>query len=131
MKKKIFTMIAGTVLVMAACNNAEEVKKQVDAENAAIQTLVDEKLGGLQEEVTKECDSIILAQATTISDSLTAAAKKGGVKPKPKPKPQPKAEEPKKEEPKTGNLGKKGDDKPAENLGKKTDQPAQNLGKKK
>lgn len=130
MKKRIFTIIAGTALVMAACNNAEEVKKQQDAENAAIQTLVDEKLGGLQEEVTKECDSIVLAQATAISDSLTAAAKKGGVKPKPKPKPQPKAEEPK-EEPKTGNLGKKGDDKPAENLGKKTEQPAQNLGKKK
>ncbi|MBP6732979.1 MAG: hypothetical protein KA149_13015, partial [Chitinophagales bacterium] len=59
MKKVFMKISAGTTLAvaiaLASCNNAEQVKKQVDEQNAKIQTLVDEKLNGLQEQVNTEC----------------------------------------------------------------------------
>ena len=117
-------------IALASCNNAEQVKKQVDAQNASIQTLVDQKLNGLQEQVNTACaakvDSLAAVAFATFKEEAAAAAKKGGKKPAVKPKPKPVVH--KKEEPK-GNTGKKAD-KPAENDGKKTTEPAQNLGKK-
>lgn len=106
---------AGTTLAvaiaLASCNNAEQVKKQVDEQNAKIQTLVDEKLNGLQEQVNAECaakvDSAANVAFAAYQEEQAAAAKKGGKKPVVKPKPVVKKEEPKKEEPKkidvTGN----------------------------
>ena len=95
---------AGTTLAVAialtSCNNAAEVKKQVDEQNAKIQTLVDEKLNGLQDQVNAECttkvDSLANVAYTAWLEEEAAAAKKGGKKPAPKPKPKP--VEPKKEE---------------------------------
>ena len=97
---------AGTTLAvaiaLASCNNAEQVKKQVDEQNAKIQTLVDEKLNGLQEQVNTECAAKVDSAANVVfaayQEELAAAAKKGGKKPVVKPKPVVKKEEPKKEE---------------------------------
>ena len=87
---------AGTTLAvaiaLASCNNAEQVKKQVDAQSASIQTLVDEKLNGLQEQVNTACatkvDSLAAVAFATFKEEA-AAAKKGGKKPAVKPKPKP------------------------------------------
>ena len=92
---------AGTTLAvaiaLASCNNAAEVKKQVDEQNAKIQSLVDEKLNALQQQVDTECaakvDSAATAAFTAWQEEQAAAAK--GKKPAPKPKPKP--VEPKKE----------------------------------
>ena len=96
---------AGTTLAVAialtSCNNAAEVKKQVDDQNAKIQTLVDEKLNALQQEVDAECTAKVDSAAKVAFETWQAeeaAAKKGGKKPAVKPKPKP--VEPKKEEPK-------------------------------
>jgi hypothetical protein len=105
MKKIFMNLSAGTTLAvavaLASCNNAEEVKKQVDAQNATIQTLVDEKLNALTEQVNTECatkvDSLANAAFALYQEEAAKLAKKGGKKPAPKPKPTPKKEEPKKE----------------------------------
>ena len=99
------TLSAGTTLAVAialtSCNNAEQVKKQVDEQNAKIQTEVDAKLNGLQDQVNTECaakvDSLATAAYTTWKEEEAKAAKKGGKKPAPKPKA--------KEEPKKDNKG--------------------------
>lgn len=111
---------AGTTLAVAialtSCNNAAEVKKQVDDQNAKIQTLVDEKLNALQQEVDAECTAKVDSAAKVAFEAWQAeeaAAKKGGKKPAVKPKPvTPKKEEPKKEEPKKGFGGEVGKEKP-------------------
>jgi len=113
---------AGTTLAvavaLASCNNAEEVKKQVDAQNATIQTLVDEKLNALTEQVNTECatkvDSLGNAAFAVYQEEAAKLAKKGGKKPAPKPKPAPKKEEPKK--PQMGD-GKQGMDKTPAKIG--------------
>lgn len=117
--KKIFMILSSATLVLAlnSCNNAEEAKKLAEEQNAKIQAAVDEKLNALSAEVAAECDSIVLAQAQPVVDSLLAAAAKAKGKPAPKPKPKPKPEEPKKEEPKTG-LG-------AGKIGSESSKPAQ------
>lgn len=104
MKKIFMNISAGTTLAvaiaLASCNNAAEVKKQVDEQNAKIQSLVDEKLNALQQQVDTECaakvDSAATAAFTAWQEEQAAAAK--GKKPAPKPKPKPVT--PKKEEPK-------------------------------
>lgn len=108
---------AGTTLAVAialtSCNNAAEVKKQVDDQNAKIQTLVDEKLNALQQEVDTECAAKVDSAANVAFaawQAEEAAAKKGGKKPAVKPKPKP--VEPKKEEPKKGFGGEIGKEKP-------------------
>jgi hypothetical protein len=118
MKKIFMNLSAGTTLAvavaLASCNNAEEVKKQVDAQNATIQTLVDEKLNALTEQVNTECaakvDSLANAAFAVYQEEAAKLAKKGGKKPTPT---KPKAKvEPKKEEPKKGDkgvIGTKGD----------------------
>lgn len=116
---------AGTTLAvaiaLASCNNAEQVKKQVDEQNAKIQTLVDEKLNGLQEQVNTECAAKVDSAANVVfaayQEEMAAAAKKGGKKPVVKPKPVVKAE-PKKEEPKKeGGLKGQSDQNQKENGG--------------
>ncbi len=104
--KKIFMNISvaatlGVAVVLTACNNAEEVKKQVEEQNAAIQTLVDEKLNGLADQVNTECaakiDSLANAAYATWQEEEAKLAKgKKPVAKKPAPKPvTPKAEPPK------------------------------------
>ncbi len=96
---------AGTMLAVAvaltSCNNAEEVKKQTDEQNAKIQSMVDEKLGALQEQVNAECTAKVDSAAQVVYTAWladeAAAAKKGGKKPAPKPKTETKKEEPKKD----------------------------------
>lgn len=99
MKKIFFRMlpVLATGVVLTACNNAEEVKKQTDEQNAKIQSLVDEKLAGLQTEADAACTTLVDSLATAKYDEWFAAeSKKPAAKPKPKPKPKP--EEPKKTE---------------------------------
>lgn len=103
MKKIFMTFSAGTTLAVAialtGCNNAEQVKKQVDEQNAKIQSSVDEKLNALQEQVNTECATKVDSLATVAYAAWQAeeakTAKKGGKKPAVKPKPKP--VEPKKE----------------------------------
>jgi len=103
MKKIFFRMlpVVATGVVLTACNNAEEVKKQTDEQNAKIQSLVDEKLAGLQTEADAACTALVDSLATAKYDEwvLAEESKKPGAKPKPKPKPQ----EPKKPEPTVGD----------------------------
>lgn len=98
MKKIFFRMlpVIATGVVLTACNNAEEVKKQTDEQNTKIQSLVDAKLGELQTQADQECTALVdsLAQAQ-YGEWYAKEGKKKGVKPAPKPKP--KAEEPKKD----------------------------------
>lgn len=132
MKKIFMNLSAGTTLAVAialtSCNNAAEVKKQVDDQNAKIQTLVDEKLNALQQEVDAECTAKVDSAAKVAFETWQAeeaAAKKGGKKPAVKPKPvTPKKEEPKKEEP------KKIDVKEGTNTEKKIDVGQKSSGKK-
>ena len=117
MKKVFMKISAGTTLAvaiaLASCNNAEQVKKQVDEQNAKIQTLVDEKLNGLQEQVNTECAAKVDSAANVVfaayQEELAAAAKKGGKKPVVKPKPVVKKEEPKKPAVGDGKIGKESD----------------------
>ena len=109
MKKIFLTLFAGAAfsLALTSCNNAAETQKLKDEDNNKIQSLVDEKMKALEEQVNAECQAKIDSAATAEYAVIAAAAKKGGkvaVKPKPKPQ-EPKKEEPKKEEPKTG-IGK-------------------------
>ncbi len=105
MKKIFMNLSAGTTfavaIALASCNNAEQVKKQVEEQNAKIQTAVDEKLNGLAETVNAECtakvDSLANVAYAAWVEEEAAAAKKGGKKLAPKPKPQTKKEEPKKD----------------------------------
>ena len=105
MKKIFFRMlpVVATGVVLTACNNAEEVQKQKDAEVAKIQALVDEKLAELQTAADAECTALVDSLATAKYDEWVAAEskKKGGVKPKPKPK----APETKKPETKADKMG--------------------------
>jgi len=116
MKKIFFRMlpVVATGVVLTACNNAEEVKKQTDEQNAKIQTLVDEKLAGLQTEADAACTALVDSLATAKYDEwvLAEESKKPGAKPKPKPKPadKPKAEEPKKQENPKVDVGQKGNE---------------------
>jgi hypothetical protein len=105
MKKIFMTLSAGSTLAVAialtSCNNAEQTKKQVDEQNAKIQSMVDEKLNGLQDQVNAECTAKVDSMATVAYATWVAeeakTAKKGGKKTasKPKAKEAPKAEKPK------------------------------------
>lgn len=127
MKKIFMNLSVGTTLAvaitLASCNNAEQVKKQVDEQNAKIQSAVDEKLNGLQEQVNTECaakvDSLANVAYAAWQAEEAAAAKKGGKKPAPKPKPKP--VEPKKEEPKKD---------PKVDVGQKTNENKIDVGQK-
>ena len=139
MKKIFMNLSAGTTLAVAvalvSCNNAEEVKKQVDAQNATIQTLVDEKLNALQEQVNTECatkvDSLANAAFAVYQEEAAKLAKKGGKKPAPKPKPTtPKKEEPKKTDNKV-DVGQKTDDSKKIDVGQKSTGKKLDVGQKK
>lgn len=109
MKRIFMTLSASATLVLAialiSCNNAEEVKKQVEAQNAAIQTAVDEKLNALQEQVNTECttkiDSLANVAFAAYQEEAAKLAKSGK---KPTVKPKPKPVEPKKPEPKPNTI---------------------------
>jgi predicted small secreted protein len=90
MKKTFLRMlpVVATGLVLTACNNAEEVKKQVDEQNAKIQSLVDEKLSGLQTEADATCAALVDSLANAkYNEWVATEGKKKGVKSAPKPKP--------------------------------------------
>lgn len=82
-------------IVLTSCNNAEQVKKQVDEQNAKIQSAVDEKLNGLNDEVSKACAATVDSLATVAFDAWQAEEAKAhkGKKPAPKAKPTPKPKE--------------------------------------
>ncbi|MBL7800269.1 MAG: hypothetical protein JNL95_06040 [Chitinophagales bacterium] len=115
MKKALIKLsaLATIGLVMASCSNEEANKKAAEADNAAIQTLVDSKTANIDAEVSAACDAKVNESAQAIVDSLAKATpakavakavtpvKKAPVKP---------AAPAKKEEPKKGFGGKVGDD---------------------
>ena len=132
------TLSAGTTLAVAialtSCNNAEQVKKQVDEQNAKIQSEVDAKLNGLQDQVNTECaakvDSLATAAFTAWKEEEAKAAKKGGKKPAPKPKVK---ETPKAEKPKDNkvDVGQKGTENPNKiDVGQKPTGKKLNVGQK-
>lgn len=100
--KKIFMILSASATLMGAvvltsCNNAEEVKKKTDEQNAAIQAAVDAKLSGLQDQANKDCSAMVDSLANVKFEAWKeeeAKAHKGKSKPKPKPAPKPK-EQPK------------------------------------
>jgi hypothetical protein len=115
MKKALIKLsaLATIGLVMASCSNEEANKKAAEADNAAIQTLVDTKTANIDAEVSAACDAKVNESAQAIVDSLAKATpakavakavtpvKKAPVKP---------AAPAKKEEPKKGFGGKVGED---------------------
>jgi hypothetical protein len=83
--KKVFMKLSGpAVLALAialnSCNNAEETKKKVDEQNNQIQTQVDAKLNGLQDQVNMECTAMVDSMATARYNEwmATEGSKKGG-----------------------------------------------------
>jgi hypothetical protein len=127
MKKIFFRMLpvvaAGAVLT--ACNNAEEVKKKTDEQNAKIQSLVDAKLGELQTKADADCNALIDSLATAKYEAwLATEGKKKGAKPTPKPAPKPKAEEPKK--PAEPSITNRPGSNESENKGTITNRPGSN-----
>lgn len=92
MKKIVYTIITGTIVAFTlnSCNNAEEVAKQKEAENTAIQEQVDAKLNELQTEASAACQAQVDSLATAMYDEWYAKeGKKKGAKPAVKPKPAP------------------------------------------
>ena len=89
MKKIFMIFVAGAALALSSCNNAEEVKKQTEEQDAKITALVDEKLAGLQTQVDEECAALVADSATAAYETWYAAEgkKKGAPKPAAKPKP--------------------------------------------
>jgi hypothetical protein len=74
--KKIFLNLTATAmlgLALTACNNEEANKKAAEADTAAVQTLVEDKMKAMDEEVTKACDEAVNAAAQHVVDSLAAA----------------------------------------------------------
>lgn len=100
----VFAISASAALALNSCNNAEEVAKQTQEQNAKIQSLLDEKVAALEAEVAAECDSEVAALAQTQYDSLVAVAAKTGKKVVTTKKPAVK-QEPKKEAPKPATVG--------------------------
>src|SRR5688572_10567017 len=91
--KKIFMKFSAPAtlalaIALGSCNNAEETKKQQDEQNAQIQTMVDERLNALQEQVNAECAAAIDSIAAVRYEEWYATeGKKKGAKAAPKPKP--------------------------------------------
>ena len=88
MKKTLLRISAITTigLVMASCNNEEANNKAIEADNAAVQTLVDEKTTALDAEVAAACDAKVLSAAQVVVDSIANAKPvKAAAKPKAKP----------------------------------------------
>ncbi len=119
MKRIFIKFSAPATLALAialnSCNNAEEVKKQTEAQATQIQTAVDEQLNGLQEQVNAECAALVDSLANVQYTAFLEEAKKTGKKviAKVKPKAPVKKEEPKKEtvgdgKPKMGQTGSSG-----------------------
>ena len=103
--KKIFMTFSSVAtfsaaIVLTSCNNAEQVKKQVEEQNAKIQSAVDEKLNGLNEEVNLACTATVDSLATVAFDAWQAEEAKAHKGKKPAPKPAPKPKEAPKVEPK-------------------------------
>lgn len=76
--KKIFLNLTATAmlgLALTACNNEEANKKAAEADAAAVQTLVEDKMKAMDEEVTKACDEAVNAAAQHVVDSLASAVK--------------------------------------------------------
>lgn len=87
-----FSAIATIGLVMASCNNEEANNKAIEADNVAVQTLVDEKSTALDAEVVAACDAKVLAAAQVVVDSIANAKPvKTNAKPKAKPTAKPAA----------------------------------------
>ena len=110
MKKIFMIFVAGAALALSSCNNAEEVKKQTEEQDAKITALVDEKLAGLQTQVDEECAALVADSAAAAYETWYAAEgkKKGAPKPAAKPKPKPTTPtkvEPKKPETKGDKMG--------------------------
>lgn len=63
-------------VVLTSCNNAEQVKKQVEEQNSKIQTAVDEKLNGLNEEVNAACTATVDSLANVAYAAWEAEAAK-------------------------------------------------------
>ncbi len=72
MKKALIKLsaLATIGLVMASCSNEEANKKAAEADNAAIQTLVDSKTAAIDAEVSAACDAKVTEAAQAVVDSL-------------------------------------------------------------
>lgn len=101
----VFAISASAALALNSCNNAEEVAKQTQEQNAKIQSLLDEKVAALETEVAAECDSEAATLAQAQFDSLVAVAAKTGKKVAPVAKKPAVKQEPKKEAPKPATVG--------------------------
>lgn len=87
--KKTFIKISAFAtigLVLASCNNEEANNKLREADDLAVQELVNAKELELDAAVWAECDAKVLEAAEA---TVAANAKKVAVKPKPKPAPAP------------------------------------------
>ncbi|MFN8316885.1 MAG: hypothetical protein U0T32_10595 [Chitinophagales bacterium] len=82
MKKALIKLsaLATIGLVMASCSNEEANKKAAEADNAAIQTLVDSKTAAIDAEVSAACDAKVTEAAQAVVDSLSKAKPVAGAK---------------------------------------------------
>lgn len=82
MKKALIKLsaLATIGLVMASCNNEEANKKAAEADNAAIQTLVDSKTAAIDAEVSAACDAKVTEAAQAVADSLAKVKPVAGAK---------------------------------------------------
>lgn len=110
--KKLFirlSVVATMGLALAACGGGDN-KKAMEADNAAIDELVNAKLKTLDDSISGACDAQVTAAATAIADSLSKASapkespKKPAAKPAAKPAPK-KADAPIKGSVVTGTKG--------------------------
>ena len=106
-----FSVPATLVLAIAlnSCNNAADTKKQVDEQNAKIQSLVDTKMGELQDAVSQECaatvDSLANVQYAAFLEEAKKTGKKVVTKVKHTANAEVKKEEPKKLDTKASKMG--------------------------
>lgn len=110
--RKIFMILAVSAtaaIALNSCNNAEEVARQAQEQTDKIQSLIDEKVEALQEEVAATCDAQVLEAAQAEVEALAASAASATpakkVAPKPAPAPAAKKEEPKQPETKADKMG--------------------------
>ncbi|MBL0308597.1 MAG: hypothetical protein IPP77_02585 [Bacteroidetes bacterium] len=106
MKKKFMNLSAVAMLsasfILGSCDNAAENQKLMDADNTAIQTMVDAKMAELQAQADADCTAQVQEKADALYAEAMAAASKGGKKVVAKPVAKPAA---KKEEPKPETVG--------------------------
>ena len=77
--KKIFIKLCTVAvlgLALTACNNDEANKKAMDAANSSVDQMVQDRMKGLDDSISKDCDTKLAAAVENKIDSMAAAGHK-------------------------------------------------------